>query len=156
VAEAIDTGLVKMGDLRRAIGEATRRALFDALRWRRGRFAFGPRERLSSLATDVGLSLGVDELLMEGARRIDEWHVIEKRLPDPSAVFVREEQRLTPAVVASLTSEEQEVLDLVDGRSSLGQLVERSDMPSYDVHSLLHRLLTLRMVRPRTRPVVTD
>jgi len=156
VPQALDAGLVGMQDLRRAVGETTRRALFDVLRWREGRFSFGPADRLPSLATDVGLSLSLDELLMEGSRDIEDWHVIEKRLPDPSAIFVREESRLAPKVLERLTDEEQRVLDLVDGRTPLDAILESAEMPSYDVQSLIYRLLTLQLVRVRTRPVILE
>lgn len=153
VPQALDEGLVRLPELRRAATDTTRRALFDVLRWRDGRFSFGPARRLSSLVADIGLSLGLDELLVEGSAQIEDWHVIEKRLPDPSAVFVRDEDRLLPAILERLSAEERQVLDLVDGRTPLDAILDAAELPSYDVQSLLYRLLTLGLVRHRTRPV---
>lgn len=154
VAQVVDKGWIDASELRRAVAESSRRALFETLTWREGRMTFRVRPPSSSLATDIGLSLSVDRLLMEGARRMEEWHVLEKRLPDPGAVYVLADARLSDDLRETLTPHERAILDLLDGRTTLDELLDKAEIPSYDVQSLLHRLLTCRQIRRRSAPAL--
>ena len=155
VGQVLDKDWIKSGELRRAVAEASRRALFEVLTWREGRMTFRVRPPSSSLATDIGLGLSVDRLLMQGARRIEAWHVLEKRLPDPSAVYVPA-GRITDEVRDTLTPQERAILDLLDGRTTLDELLDKAEIPSYDVQSLMHRLITCRLIRRRSAPALVE
>ena len=156
ISQVVDKGWARANDLRRAVAESSRQALFEALTWREGRITFRTRGAQSSLATDIGLSLSVDRLLMEGAHRMEGWHVIEKRLPDPEAVFIRDEERLTDTLLETLTRPERAVVDLLDGKTSIDGILDRAEIPSYDVQALLHRLITIRLIRPRAAPALVE
>ncbi len=156
VQQVVDKGWIKPGELRRAVADSTRKALFEVLSWREGRMTFRARPPKSCLATDIGLGLSVDRVLMVGARRIDEWHVLEKRLPDPGAVFVLADGRLTEELRETLTAQERAILDLLDGRTTLDELLDKAEIPSYSVQSLLHRLITLRLIRRRAAPALVE
>ncbi len=156
ISQVVDKGWARANDLRRAVAESSRQALFEVLTWREGRITFRTRGARSSLATDIGLSLSVDRLLMEGAHRMEGWHVIEKRLPDPDAVFIRDEERLTDALLETLTRPERAVVDLLDGKTSIDGILDRAEIPSYDVQALLHRLITVRLIRRRAAPALVE
>lgn len=156
VGQVLDKGWIEASELRRAVAKTSRRALFEALSWREGRLTFRARPPSSSLATEIGLGLSVDRLLMEGARRIEDWHVLEKRLPDPTVVFVLADARMTEELRETLTPQERAILDLLDGRNTLDELLDKAEIPSYDVQSLLHRLLTLRLIRTRSAPALVE
>jgi CheY-like chemotaxis protein len=149
----VQRGLVTGSDLARAIALQTSALVFEGLRWGAGRFAFEPRTELPGAADQAALALQVPSLLLEGFRRVDEWRLIEREMGDFDQVFVREEERLARLGRGRLAREEQVVLELVDGRRSVRDLLDRSALGAFDTTKMLYRLLKLRLIRRRLAPI---
>jgi CheY-like chemotaxis protein len=149
----VQRGLVTGSDLARAIALQTSALVFEGLRWGAGRFAFEPRTELPRAADQAALALQVPSLLLEGFRRVDEWRLIEREMGDFDQVFVREEERLARLGRGRLAREEQVVLELVDGRRSVRDLLDRSALGAFDTTKMLYRLLKLRLIRRRLAPI---
>ena len=101
----------------------------------------------------VSLDLSVEGLLMEGFRRIDEWHLIEREVDNFDTVFLRNEDALAQVGKAKLTREELAVLELVNGKHTVKEIIRQSKMGSFDVTKMLFRLLSIKLVRRRVLPV---
>jgi CheY-like chemotaxis protein len=149
----VQRGLVTGTDLGRAITLQTSALVFEGLRWGAGRFAFEPQAELPGPANQAALALQVPSLLLEGFRRVDEWRLIEREMGDFDQVFVREEERLSRLGRGRLAREEQVVLELVDGRRSVRDLLDRSALGAFDTTKMLYRLLKLRLIRRRLAPI---
>jgi CheY-like chemotaxis protein len=149
----VQRGLVTSPDLARAIALQTSALIFEGLRWGAGRFTFEPRAELPGAADQAALALQVPSLLLEGFRRVDEWRLIEREMGDFDQVFVREEERLARLGRGRLAREEQVVLELVDGRRSVRDLLDRSALGAFDTTKMLYRLLKLRLIRRRLAPI---
>ena len=52
-----------------------------------------------------------------------------------------------------LTGEEIAVLELVNGKNSVKQIIRKSRMGSFEVSKMLYRLLSIRLLRRRVLPV---
>jgi tetratricopeptide (TPR) repeat protein len=98
----------------------------------------------------------VDSLLMEGARRIDEWTRLESRVPSPDAVPVLAAGE-TSARPIDLRPEEWEVLAEVDGERDLRHIASDLGRSAFDVAKIVYGLVGMNLVRsarapqPRTR-----
>jgi CheY-like chemotaxis protein len=149
----VQRGLVTGADLVRAITLQTSALVFEGLRWGAGRFAFEPLVELPGPANQAALALQVPSLLLEGFRRVDEWRLIEREMGDFDQVFVREEERLARLGRGRLAREELVVLELVDGRRSVRDLLDRSALGAFDTTKMLYRLLKLRLIRRRLAPI---
>jgi hypothetical protein len=150
--------LVKLGylsevELRQAISRQTSELVYEILRWKRGRFAFRPARELPASAVDAALGLDVEGILMEGFRRVDEWHLIERELEDFDQIFLRNEDAVAHMGRARLTREELAVLELVNGKHTVKDIIRQSKMGSFDVSKMLYRLLSIKLVRRRVAPV---
>jgi CheY-like chemotaxis protein len=146
--------LVKMnyvndGEVKEALVRQTQERIFELLRWPSGKFTFTTTRELPQLALDAGLSLDVDGILMEGFRRVDEWHLIEREIDDFDAVFLRNEEAVQNVGRARLTREELAVLELVNGKNTVKDIVRQSRMASFDVSKMLFRLLSIKVIRRR-------
>ena len=106
-----------------------------------------------AIATIQLLILDVDGVLMEGFRRVDEWHLIEREIDDFDAVFLRNEEAVQNVGRARLTREELAVLELVNGKNTVKEIVRSSRMASFDVSKMLFRLLSIKVIRRRIAPV---
>jgi DNA-binding response OmpR family regulator len=140
-------------DLRAALSRQTRERIYEILRWSGGRFAFRSTVELGALADGAALDLSVDGILMEGVRRVDEWHVIEREIDDFDAVYLRNEEAVREVDRAQLTREELAVLELVSGKNNVRDIVRQTRMATFDVSKMLFRLRSVRLIRRRVAPV---
>jgi hypothetical protein len=140
-------------DLLQALSRQTRERIFEALRWTGGHFAFRATSDLGALADGAALQLSVDGILMEGVRRVDEWHVIEREIDDFDVVFLRNEEAVRTIDRGLLTREELAVLELVTGKNDVREIVKQSRMGSFEVSKMLFRLRSIRLIRRRVAPV---
>ena len=79
-------------------------------------------------------------MLLEGYRRVDEWRVIEREIASFDEVFVRNEDKIAAMPRGTFTRDELAVLDQVDGRQSVRDIVRKLRMGSFDVSKLFFRL----------------
>jgi DNA-binding response OmpR family regulator len=152
-AQMVRHGLLSEAELRQVITEQSREIVYELLRWNSGRFAFIATRALPPIAENAALGLHVDGILMEGIRRVDEWHLIEKEVDNFDLVFIRNDEALAQMSKGRLTREELTVLDLVNGKNSVRDIIRQSRMTSFDVGKMLYRLLSIRLIRKRVLPV---
>jgi DNA-binding response OmpR family regulator len=144
---------VTEAELKQALARQTSERIYELLRWPAGRFAFVATRELPPLAIDAGLGLDIDGILMEGVRRVDEWHLIEREVDDFDMVFLRNEEAVQNVGKARLTREELQILELVNGKNSVKDIVRQSRMGSFEVSKMLFRLLSIKLIRRRVAPV---
>lgn len=94
--------------------------IFDTFEWKDGVFGF--YDKVPPPATAVMLEMDLQNLIMEGVRRIDERGRIRDSFPDLDMVvqIVANPERVRQSV--TLTREEWQVFFLVDGRRSLSEI----------------------------------
>jgi len=148
-------GAITAAELTCALRRQATELACEALRWSEGRFRFHRRAELPALAAEAALQLPVDAVLLEGLRRVDEWRVIERGIRNFDVVFVRDERRIGDLPLGTLTRDEILVLDALNGRHSVRDVIRGLRMGSFDVTRMLHALRELGLVRPRVEPVAT-
>jgi hypothetical protein len=114
---------------------------------------FRPTKDLPAVAVEAALGLSVEGILMEGFRRVDEWHLIEREIDNFDVVFLRNEDALAQIGRGRLTREELAVLELVNGKNTVKEIIRQSRMGSFDVTKMLYRLLSIKVLRRREMPV---
>jgi DNA-binding response OmpR family regulator len=150
--------LVRLGhlaeaDLKSCLTRQSSELIYEILRWRHGRFRFGAGMELPPPVIDAALGLDVEAVLMEGYRRVDEWHLIERAIDNFDVVFLRNEDSVAQMGRGRLTREELAVLELVNGKNTVKDIVRKSRMGSFEVSKMLYRLLSIKLVRRRVLPV---
>ncbi len=141
----------RLGELLVAQGAMTRDALHEQIKlqieeavyflftWKEGTFNFdadvAPEEQ------DFLVSINPESLLLEGARRVDEWSLIEKKIPSFDLVFDLDRKKVAESEVA-LTREQEIVLALIDGRRDVASVIEESSLGEFDVGKSIYGLIT--------------
>jgi len=119
------------------------KALFRLLTWSEGSFAFRPEP----ITIPPRISATTRALLMEGMRQLDEWRRLRAELPSLDAhVTLRVRSGALPSVVHPLT---QEVLLLLELYSQVGELVDHSSYPDYQVLRTLQTLVQRGIIEIR-------
>lgn len=150
--------LVKIGhlgdaDLRTALARQSNELVYEILRWRFGKFTFAAGADAPAHVVEAALGLDVEAILMEGYRRVDEWHLIERAIDNFDLVFLRNEDAVAQMGRGRLTREELAVLELVNGKNTVKDIIRKSRMGSFEVSKMLYRLLSIKLVRRRVMPV---
>jgi tetratricopeptide (TPR) repeat protein len=77
-------------------------------------------------------AINAENLLLETARRVDEWTLIEKKIPSFDVVFAADPERAN-ASDATLTPEQTQLLPLLDGTRSLRALIDATGLMEFEV-----------------------
>src|SRR6185295_47993 len=95
-----------------AIHTQIQEAVYFLFTWNQGTFNF--EADVAPDQQDIVVSINPESLLLEGARRVDEWGLVEKKIPSFDIVFEIDRSKIFSSDV-ELNDEHRAVLDLVDG-----------------------------------------
>ena len=140
--------LVTEEQLLAALARQSSELVYEVLRWTRGHFAFLASDT-DSLAVRAELGLPMAQVVMEGFRRVDEWRALEQALGDFATVLARDDLAVTRLHATELPADERAVLEAVDGRRSIREVIAKSHLSSFDACRVLVQLLEARLVRRR-------
>ena len=132
-------GVLSRDDLHEQIRVQIEEAVYFLFTWTQGTFYF--EADVHPEQQDFLVSISPDAMLLEGARRVDEWSLIEKKIPTFDIVFDLDRKRLGDSGVA-LTTEQEVVVRLVDGRRDVQQIAEESGLVEFEVGKALYGLAT--------------
>ena len=120
-------------------------AVYHLFSWNQGSFHFNPDERPEENEVFV-VSLNADGLLMEGARRVDEWSLIERKISSMDLIFklVRDPQEQEDV---ELSANQRKLLPLLDGTRSVNELVTDSGLVEFETGKALYELLQAGFVQ---------
>ena len=134
----VELGSLTQEKLEEYISVQIEEAVYIVFQWSEGTFEFEP-----DVMPDEGLfriSISIDALLMEGARRVDEWSVVEKKITSMDLIFSLERNPLEDEGL-DLTDDQKRIIPLIDGKRSVTDLVEDSGLAEFDTGKALYVLI---------------
>ncbi|HEY2829359.1 MAG TPA: DUF4388 domain-containing protein [Thermoanaerobaculia bacterium] len=166
-------GIISADALKQAIQLQILQIVYRLFRWKDGDYHFS-QETTIEYDRDNVVPITAESILMEGARMIDEWPIIEKRIRSYDMVFRKKhiaqeivvvgaedadevEFDQTPAAARRkkaaassdkirISDEEKLIYDLVDGTHTVGDVVEISRLSEFDTNKALYELLTRDLI----------
>ncbi len=140
----LERDLIQEPDLQRYIRMQIEEAVCHLFTWTRGHFYFEAGEKPDPRETPVPMN--AESLLLEAARRVNEWSLIQKRIPSLELVFEVDRDRLA-ASTAQLTEEQRAVAELLDGRRSVHDLMRQTGLGEFDAGKALFGLVQAGFAR---------
>jgi hypothetical protein len=158
-------------DLRDALQVQISQIVFRVFRWRDGRYNFAPADSVDYDRENF-VPMSTDFILMEGIRMVDEWPIIEKRIPsfdivfrpvvDPSLIDVTAaaapeanapERRPVPSATGRirLAPEEERVFRKVDGVRTVQAIIDGTGAGEFEVCRTLFDFLNRNLIAPAGR-----
>jgi tetratricopeptide (TPR) repeat protein len=134
----VEMGALKEDDLYKYITIQIEEAVYRVFQWNEGSFQFKPDIEPPDGVFQISLS--VDAVLMEGARRVDEWSVVEKKISSMDLVFALERDPLAEEGL-DLTDDQRRIIPLVDGKRSVNDLIDASGLVEFDTGKALYALI---------------
>jgi len=161
---------ITVKDLKDAINVQVSQIVFKVFRWRDGEYHFEPTESVDYDRENFS-PLSADFILMEGIRMVDEWPIIEKKIPSMDIVFkpavdphsievgggaeaesmggVTPEPKRVAASSSSkirLTPEEERIFRKVDGARTVQAIIDSVGMSEFDTCRMLFDLLNRNLI----------
>ncbi len=165
------TSAITTRDLRDALQIQVSQIVFRVFRWRDGRYQFAPsdsadydRENFAPMSTDF--------ILMEGIRMVDEWPIIEKKIPsfamvfrpvvDPALIEVASSSESDTSAGARggaasssgrirLSAEEERIFRKVDGVRTVQAIIDSTGIAEFEACRILFDFLNRNLIGPSGR-----
>ena len=164
--------IISPDSLKQAIQLQIMQIVYRLFRWKDAEYHFS-QETTIEYDRDNVTPIAAETILMEGARMIDEWPIIEKRIRSQAMVFRKKNitqeivvvgadeadevdfDEPTPAAKKKKTAgadkiriseDEKQIYDLVNGKNSVGDIVEMSRVAEFDTNKGLYELLTRDLI----------
>ena len=140
----VDLGAMNRRDLERLVRQQVQEVIFELMNWSEGYFSFeettGPRT-----SAEASVRIPTESLLMEAARRIDEWSRIEARVPH-LGVVPRFADADSQHGMLDLTPFEWEVIATVDGARDLRVIAEVLGRAEFEIARTIFGLTSTGVV----------
>jgi hypothetical protein len=162
--------IISNESLKQALQLQILQIVYRLFRWKDGEYHFS-QETTIEYDRDNVQPISAESILMEGARMIDEWPIIEKRIRSPEQVFRKkgsgqeivvvggedvDEVDFEPAAPSKkrkaggdkirISEEEKQVYDLLDGKRMVSDIIEMSRLSEFDTSKALYELLTRDLI----------
>ena len=119
-------------------------AIFTLISWADGEFNF---EEGGSVDIPQTVQRPITSLLMEAARRIDEWKLLHKKIgsidsiPEFNEVDRQERRKI------SLSTLEWMVVSKIDGKKSINEISKASGINIYDASRIIYGMITSNLLK---------
>jgi tetratricopeptide (TPR) repeat protein len=141
----VGAGYIDQAALQRYVRHQIEEAVYHLFTWNQGTFYFEPGQ--SPEQEQILVSIDPESLLLEGARRVDEWSQIEKKVPSLELIFALDPDKSTSITSLNLTDEQQKIIPALDGKHSGWDIIEETAITEFDVGKALYGLVSAGLVR---------
>ena len=141
--------VITQRELERQLQMAIENVIFELMSWREGFFSFEERP-VSDVPLDARIRISTESLLMEGARRIDEWSRIADKVPSLSVVPTLAPVEDDRASVLDLLPHEWEVLMMIDGARDLRGLAASLGSSEFEIAKIAYGLVSTGVILLRS------
>jgi len=119
--------------------------IYDLFRWQEGAFTFdqrmGPQEGCQLL------QMSAENLILSGARWVDNWAIIQKVIPSSEVIFERQSEAYSVESLG-LTPEEKQVWQALDGVRNVSEVAQTCGLTEFETSKILYGLYEAGLIRP--------
>jgi hypothetical protein len=154
----VDEGIISFPVLEAFVQEQIQDTVFDLFLWEEGTFDFelldSPPER-----QDIGLAVSIENIVMEGARRLAEWTALRTSAASGNVVFRVGSVSGEEVVDIALKPSEWRVVTFADGTRTVKEVAAAAEVSEFDAARTLYGLFgagLLQIVEPTSDYAIDD
>jgi hypothetical protein len=147
-----DQGFVGARDIQVVLQQYTEESIYALFGWPEGEFRFEQNQRPQLDAPILLTPIQVENLIMEGVRRIDEWGRIKDRIPNTDLVVKFVDQPGEKAKGVNLAPDEWRVFARINGKHTLVEIALKTNLSEFDVCRIVYGFLTAGLVEVQRKP----
>lgn len=149
--------LVSKEQLQSTLLTHTEESVYGLFGWPEGEFRFEQGQKPAADSPVMPIPVSVENLIMEGVRRIDEWGRIKDRIPSTDMIVKFVDQPGEKAKGVKLAPEEWRVFARINGKDTLAEIAVKTTLSEFDVCRIVYGFLTAGLVdvskKPKPAPV---
>ncbi len=149
----INSGLINRADIIEAIRRHTLETTYRLFTWTEGSFLFEP----NVLPPDdkITVPLHLENVILEGSRRVGERKRLEKELPDLGMALRFTTQPEVRLKRIELSPDEWRVVSSIDSSRSIQEIAQAHSLTDFQIRKIVYGLLSAGLVElvPRVKPI---
>jgi hypothetical protein len=139
----VQEGHLSLARLNEFLLKQAENSVYNVFLWKSGEFLY--KDADLNLKGIAGRKLDTMNILLEASRRIDEFEVLKKQIPGDHAVPVA--SRPTESEEEThLTADERRLLSLIDGESTIRQILNQIGHDDFTGYQMIHTLISSGIV----------
>jgi DNA-binding MarR family transcriptional regulator len=140
----ISAGYVTQPDILSAIRADTMEIVYGLFGWTDGLFNFEPNQLPGDGVVSVAIDL--ENLILEGSRRVKEWEQLQDELPDLNMALKFTDRPQAQLRNINLSVDEWRVISYINPRNSIKRIAQRIGMDDFQIRKLIYGLLQAGLV----------
>ncbi|HSG09892.1 MAG TPA: DUF4388 domain-containing protein [Longimicrobiales bacterium] len=136
----VELGTIDREKLQRYIQMQIEEAVYHLFGWTQGSFHFDPEQKPDEDGIFL-VNVNVDSLLMEGARRVDEWSLMEKKIPSFDIVFQLDKHPGASDEDVELSRDQSKILPFIDGVRTVTDIMNEAGLVEFETGKALYGLI---------------
>ena len=150
----VEMGILTKEDVANLLKYQVEEAVYDLFHLDKGDFEFIDGEPLQEIFDEeqkaVQISVNTSSLIMEAARRVDEWDRMRAVVPSLEEIFIPQPALLEMARNGQLEPLDARILDFLDGGRDLNDVISESSFSRYEVVKTIAGFLEQGLIRSST------
>ena len=140
----MNAGYICQDDILSSIRQYILETMYLLFTWVDGKFHFESNRRPPSDRITVPVDL--ENIIMEGSRRIKEWERLQDELPDLDMALKFTERPRARLRNISLSVDEWRVISFINPRNSIRQIAQNNSMNDFQIRKIVYGMLSAGLV----------
>jgi len=145
----INAGYVSQNDILRSVHTHVLGNVYPLFTWTEGDFRF--ESNVLPFEDRITVSINLENVIMEGSRRLKEWERLQDELPDLDMALKFADRPGANMRNISMSVEEWRVVSFINPRNTMRQIAQYNNMSDFQVRKIVYGLLQaglVELVRP--------
>ncbi len=144
----LEENIITMDEIKSIIKFKIQEILDEVLTWKEGTYSFQPNQQIYKEGK-IEVAIEPNALLMEGARRIDEWPRIKEVLNDPDIKLFSTDKK---KIDVEIGKEEEVILNIHSDGMRVKDYIEKSGLGKFRTYNALFNLIELGLLTKEEKP----
>ncbi len=145
----INAGYVTQNDIVQSVKAYILDVVYTLFTWVEGLFYFEPN--LLPSEDKITVPINLENIIMEGSRRLKEWERLQDELPDLNRALRFTDRPDTKLRDINLSVEEWRVISFINPRNTIKQIAQSNNMDDFQIRKIVYGMLQaglVELVRP--------
>lgn len=140
----INAGYVSQNDILQSVKAYILDVVYTLFTWVEGLFYFEPN--LLPSQDRITVPINLENIIMEGSRRLKEWERLQDELPDLNRALRFTDRPDTKLRGINLNVEEWRVISFINPRNTIKQIANSSNMDDFQIRKIVYGMLQAGLV----------
>lgn len=140
----VSRNMVTYEEITKCVRVQIEEVTYSLFSWNEGDFRFEPD--VSPPPESVTIPLSIENIIMEGTRRIDEWARIKDKIPNLDVIVRFSDQPHEKAKGVNLTQDEWRIFARINGVSTIRDIAKQTNLGEFEAARIIYGFLSAGLI----------